>query len=109
VIALSLAPKSNAVITALGAATDDLRQGLIGPVPTHLRDAHYPGAKRLGHGKGYLYAHDFPHGLVAQQYAPDAVHGRDYYRPTAHGAEREAAVRLERIRRALRGEDRPTS
>jgi putative ATPase len=102
VIALALAPKSNAVISALGAATDDLRNGRIGPVPGHLRDAHYPGAKKLGHGKGYLYAHDFPHGVVAQQYAPDAVHGREYYVPTTHGAEREAAVRLERIRRALR-------
>jgi putative ATPase len=103
-IALALAPKSNAVITAIDAATADLAAGLAGPVPAHLRDAHYPGAARLGHGKGYRYAHDHPHGVVTQQYAPDAIVGRDYYRPTAHGAERDAAARLERLRRAVRGD-----
>ena len=106
-IALALAPKSNAVITAIGAATADLAAGLAGPVPAHLRDAHYPGAARLGHGKGYRYAHDHPHGVVAQQYAPDAIVGRDYYRPTNHGAERDAAARLERLRRAVRGDPPP--
>jgi len=79
VIYLSLAPKSNAVIRAIGAATDDVRNGLAGAVPAHLRDAHYPGARRLGHGKGYRYPHDFPGGVVEQQYAPDAIAGRIYY------------------------------
>jgi putative ATPase len=103
VIALSLAPKSNAVIAAIGAATADVREGRVGPVPSALRDAHYPGAKKLGHGTGYQYAHDQPHGVATQQYAPDAVAGRDYYAPTDHGAERELAERLERLRRIVRG------
>jgi putative ATPase len=82
-IYLSLAPKSNAVIKAIGAATDDVRNGLAGAVPAHLRDAHYPGAKRLGHGEGYRYPHDFPGGVVEQQYAPDEIAGRVYYEEQA--------------------------
>ena len=101
VIALALAPKSNAVIEAIGAATADVRAGAAGPVPPHLRDAHYRGAKNLGHGQGYAYAHDDPRGVVAQQYAPDDVHGRRYYLPTRHGAEAAYADRLERLRRIL--------
>jgi putative ATPase len=103
VIHLSLAPKSNAVITAIGEAMADVERGLVGPVPAHLRDAHYKGAGKLGHGEGYKYAHDHPGGVVAQQYAPDAVHGREYYRPTRHGAEARFADVLERIRAVLRG------
>jgi putative ATPase len=79
-IYLSLAPKSNAVITAIGAAAEDVRAGLTGAVPAHLRDSHYAGAKRLQHGKGYRYPHDFPGGVVEQQYAPDPVVGRIYYK-----------------------------
>ncbi len=78
-IYLSLAPKSNAVIKAIGAAADDVRNGLAGAVPTHLRDSHYPGAKRIEHGKGYRYPHDFPGGVVDQQYLPDSLVGRIYY------------------------------
>jgi putative ATPase len=103
VIALALAPKSNAVVNAIGAATADVRDGRVGPVPAELRDAHYAGAKKLGHGSGYQYAHDFPHGVVAQQYPPDAVVGRDYYAPTDRGAERELVERLARLRRIVRG------
>jgi putative ATPase len=102
-IYLALAPKSSAVIHAIDAASDDVRQGLAGPVPTHLRDAHYPGARRLQHGKGYRYSQDFPGGVVEQQYAPDAVAERDYYRPTDRGAERAAAQRLAALRAVLRG------
>jgi putative ATPase len=105
VIALALAPKSNAVIEAIGAAAADVRAGRVGPVPTGLRDAHYAGAQRLGHGLGYDYPHDHPHGVVAQQYPPDAVVGRDYYKPSDHGAERAAAERLARLRRAVRGDN----
>ena len=105
VIALALAPKSNAVIEAIGAATADVRAGAAGPVPPHLRDAHYRGAKTLGHGQGYAYAHDDPRGVVTQQYAPDDVHGRRYYSPTRHGAEAGYADRLERLRRILAGSD----
>ncbi|MCL6537088.1 MAG: replication-associated recombination protein A [Acidothermus sp.] len=102
VIALALAPKSNAVTRALSAAVDDVRAGLAGPVPPHLRDAHYPGAARLGHGVGYRYPHDEPGGIVAQQYAPDGLEDREYYRPTDRGAEAELGERLRRLRRALR-------
>jgi putative ATPase len=100
-IHLALAPKSNAVVKAIGAAGQDVRAGLAGPVPAHLRDAHYPGAGRLGHGQGYQYPHDFDEGIVAQQYAPDAAAGRRYYEPTRHGAEARYADRAERIRAIL--------
>jgi putative ATPase len=100
-IHLSLAPKSNAVITAIGAASADVQAGLAGPVPPHLRDAHYPGAQRLGHGQGYSYPHDDPAGVVPQQYAPDAIAGRTYYHPTRHGAEARYAERADRIREIL--------
>ncbi|GGQ40578.1 ATPase AAA [Actinomadura coerulea] len=103
VIHLSLAPKSNAVITAVDGALGDVRKGLAGPVPGHLRDAHYQGAAKIGHGQGYRYAHDHPGGVVRQQYAPDAVDGREYYRPTRHGAEARFTEVLARIRSVLRG------
>jgi putative ATPase len=103
VIHLSLAPKSNAVITAITEAMADVERGLVGPVPAHLRDAHYKGAQKLGHGQGYKYAHDHPGGVVGQQYAPDAVRDREYYRPTRHGAEARFAEVLDRIRAVLRG------
>jgi putative ATPase len=103
VIHLSLAPKSNAVIKAIGAAQADVAKGLIGPVPAHLRDDHYAGAGRLGHGDRYVYPHDHESGIVAQQYAPDPVADRTYYEPTRHGAEARYAERAGRIRAALRG------
>lgn len=104
VIHIALAPKSNAVVTAIGAAQSDVRAGLIGAVPAHLRDAHYPGAKSYGHGKGYVYPHDLPEGIVAQQYAPDAVNGRAYYEPTAHGMEARFSERARLIRAILHPE-----
>jgi putative ATPase len=97
VIALSLAPKSNAVVTAIGAAMADVEAGRVGLVPAHLRDAHYVGAKAYGHGEGYLYAHDQPHAVAAQRYLPDELAGAEYYRPTDHGAEAALADRLRRI------------
>ncbi|MGW5688092.1 replication-associated recombination protein A [Nonomuraea sp. NPDC003754] len=103
VIHCALAPKSNAVVKAIGAAADDVRRGLMGQVPGHLRDAHYPGAAKLGHGKGYKYPHDFEHGLVRQDYAPEEVRERRYYAPTRHGAEAGVADRWSRIRDFLRG------
>jgi putative ATPase len=102
VVHLALAPKSNASYLAIGAATSDVRAGLGGMVPPHLRDGHYAGAQRLGHAQGYRYAHDDPRGVVAQQYAPDGVDGRDYYRPTDRGFERELGPRLTRLREILR-------
>ncbi|MFI6814663.1 replication-associated recombination protein A [Nonomuraea sp. NPDC050328] len=104
VIHCATAPKSNAVIKAIGAASGDVRKGLIGQVPGHLRDAHYPGAAKLGHGEGYKYPHDFEHGLVRQDYAPAEVRSRRYYEPTRHGAEAPIAERWAKIRAFLRGE-----
>ncbi len=103
-IALAVAPKSNAVTTAIGAATADVRAGKVGPVPSHLRDAHYGGAKDLGHGKGYVYSHDAPYGVAEQQYAPDVVADATYYRPTRLGAEASVRERWERVRRLIRGQ-----
>ncbi|GAA4065482.1 putative ATPase [Nonomuraea soli] len=104
VIHCATAPKSNAVVKAIGAAQSDVRKGLIGQVPGHLRDAHYPGAAKLGHGEGYKYPHDFDHGLVRQDYAPAELLDRRYYEPTTHGAEKPIAERWARIRAFLRGE-----
>src|ERR1700723_1382823 len=101
VIHIALAPKSNAVIRAIGAAEADVKAGLIGAVPAHLRDAHYPGAKQLGHGKGYVYPHDLPEGIVTQQYAPDVIDGRAYYEPSSHGMEGRFAERARLIRAIL--------
>jgi putative ATPase len=107
VIHIALAPKSNAVVKAIGAAQADVQAGLIGAVPNHLRDAHYAGAKRLGHGKGYVYPHDRPEGIVGQQYAPDVVNGRAYYEPSSHGMEARFSERARVIREILHpGEDR---
>ncbi|WP_454189027.1 replication-associated recombination protein A [Nonomuraea wenchangensis] len=103
VIHCALAPKSNAVVKAIGAAIGDVRKGLIGQVPGHLRDAHYGGAAKLGHGDGYKYPHDFDHGLVRQDYAPEQVRERRYYEPTRHGAEAPVAERWAKIREFLRG------
>ena len=105
-IHLATAPKSNAVIRAIDSALSDVRAGKIGAVPPALRDAHYAGAKKLGHGHDYAYPHDDPRGVVPQQYAPDRVDGTQYYRPGPHGAEAPLAERLERIRKILR--DRST-
>ncbi len=102
-IHLSLAPKSNAVTVAIGKAQDDVRRGLTGNVPPHLRDAHYPGSKDLGH-TGYRYPHDVPGRVVAQQYAPDPVVGREYYSPSDLGVERVAGERLAGLREVLRGD-----
>ena len=103
VVHLATAPKSNSVTTALGAAMADIRAGRGGAVPAHLRDAHYPGSRGLGHGKGYRYPHDDPRGVVTQQYVPSDLIGADYYRPSDHGAERSLGERLPRLRRIVRG------
>ncbi|WP_087623823.1 replication-associated recombination protein A [Aeromicrobium sp. PE09-221] len=102
VIHLATAPKSNAVIRAIDAALSDVRAGKVGAVPPALRDAHYSGAKKLGHGHDYLYAHNDPRGVVAQQYAPDDIDGTEYFEPGRHGAEAALADRLARIRAILR-------
>jgi putative ATPase len=98
---LATTAKSNAAYTAIDRAIADVRAGGFGRVPTHLRDAHYPGAKRLGHGKGYVYPHDLDVGVATQQYLPDELRGRTYYAPSGRGLERDIAARLEKIRRIL--------
>lgn len=102
VVALALAPKSNAVIMAVDAAIADVKAGKVGPVPPHLRDAHYAGAKKIGHGSSYQYSHDDPRGIVPQQYAPDVVDRTDYYKPTRRGGEAAYADRVANIRKILR-------
>lgn len=103
VVHLATAPKSNASYLGIDQAIADVRAGAFGRVPLHLRDAHYPGAKRLGHGKGYRYPHDADIGVVTQQYLPDELVGRTYYSPTQHGHERDLSTRLEKLRRIVRG------
>jgi putative ATPase len=103
VVYLAMAPKSNASYLAIDQAIADVRAGRIGRVPVHLRDAHYPGAKKLGHGKGYRYPHDAELGVLEQQYAPDELTDAVYYEPTDHGNEREVSARLEKLRRIIRG------
>jgi putative ATPase len=98
---LACAPKSNASTIAIGEARADVREGRVLPVPVHLRDSHYPGAKRLGHGAGYEYAHDAEGGIAAQDYLGVE---REYYRPVERGFEAELAERLRAIREKLRGE-----
>ncbi|MDQ1128537.1 replication-associated recombination protein A [Microbacterium sp. SORGH_AS_0888] len=101
---LATTAKSNAAYLAINQAIADVRAGKSGRVPKHLRDAHYAGAKRLGHGKGYRYPHDSEIGVVAQQYLPDTLRGTRYYEPTNHGQERDVQARLEKIRRIVDGE-----
>ena len=94
VIHLAQAPKSNRAAAAIWSAMEDVRTRPKGPVPAHLRDAHYKGAKAIGHGKGYTYPHDDPRGWVPQRHLPDEVADRTYYRPSGHGFEAEVAARM---------------
>lgn len=107
VVHLATAPKSNASYAAIDAALADVKAGRIGTVPKPLRDGHYPGAKALGHGVGYKYPHDYPHGIIDQQYLPDELVGRTYYEPTANGREQFLGERVERLRAVLHNEPMP--
>ncbi|MET7285886.1 replication-associated recombination protein A [Streptomyces sp. NPDC005573] len=100
-IALALAPKSNSATRAIQGAMADVRKGHAGPVPAHLRDGHYKGAEKLGHAKGYVYPHDQPNAIAAQQYAPDTLKDREYYTPTRNGAEARYADAVEWTRKHL--------
>lgn len=102
-IHIATAPKSGSVTSALGAAMTDISSGKAGAVPSHLRDGHYAGAKKLGNAVGYRFPHDDPDGVLAQQYAPDTLVGVDYYLPTDHGFERELGPRVGRLRSIVRG------
>ena len=94
-----LCAKSNAATVGIFEARHDVSEGRILPVPVHLRDSHYGGAKRLGHGQNYQYAHDAPDAIAAQDYLGVE---REYYRPVDRGFERELAERLKAIRARLR-------
>jgi putative ATPase len=99
-IYIACAPKSNAVVKALGAATRDVQEDKAPPPPRHLRDSSYRGAKQLGHGEGYKYPHEYPEGYVAQHYFPEGMERRRYYEPTEHGREAKIKERLDRLREA---------
>jgi putative ATPase len=102
VVHLATAPKSNALTVGISESVADVRAGLAGPVPPNLRDAHYAGAKKLGHGSAYAYPHDHPDGVLPQQYPPDALVGRDYYRPTGRGVEAQLSARVAKLRAIVR-------
>lgn len=103
VIHLATAPKSASVNQAITAALADVRAGNSGTVPAHLRDGHYAGAQRLGHAQGYKYPHDYPRGVVHQQYIPDELQDAVYYQPSEHGNESRISEYLGRLRRLVRG------
>lgn len=96
---LAVAAKSNAVIKAINAAAKDVRTGSGYAVPAHLRDSHYGGAKKLGHGQGYRYPHDSPGRWVDQQHLPDNLKGRRYYQPSNSGVEKKIAEHLRKLRK----------
>ena len=102
-IYVASAPKSNASYMAIEEARKDVREQPLFPVPLHLRDAHYPGAKRFGHGKGYKYAHDFPEHYVTQVYGPP---GKQFYKPSDEGKEAEIKKRLEELRKRKEAEEK---
>ncbi|MDU0477803.1 replication-associated recombination protein A [Staphylococcus chromogenes] len=102
-IHLATAPKSNAVTTAIFGALGDVRAGKVGPVPPHLRDGHYEGAKKMGNAVGYKYPHDDPRGVVTQRYIPEILDQAVYYQPTNHGGEKRLYEFLGRLRRIIRG------
>ena len=96
---VAAAPKSNAACLGISKAMAAVRDQQAFPVPAHLRDSHYGGAAKLGHGNGYKYAHDYPNHYVKQQYLPDELAGETFYVPTDNGYERRIREHMERIRR----------
>ncbi|WP_371176832.1 replication-associated recombination protein A [Buchananella felis] len=102
VVHVATAPKSNRAYAAINAAIADVEAGKVGPVPIHLRNTVPAAAGLAGRGE-YLYAHDAPHGVVAQQYLPDELAGARYYEPTTRGREADVAARLPRLREILSG------
>jgi putative ATPase len=100
---LALAPKSNASYRGIRAAMAEVREQGAKPPPDYLRDAHYPGARKLGRGVNYVYPHDEPEGLAKQSLMPEGMEGRHFYEPTDRGFEAELRRRLEQIRTQIRG------
>jgi putative ATPase len=101
VVHLASAPKSNRSATAIWKALEDVRTGVAGEVPAHLRGSGYYGAAHLGHGAGYHYPHDDPRGWVEQEYRPPEAQGHTYYEPSTHGYEKEIATRMADRRRQV--------
>ncbi|MGC4375855.1 AAA family ATPase [Fictibacillus sp. Mic-4] len=104
VLYLATAPKSNSTIMAIDRAMDAVKNEKTGQVPLHLRDAHYKGAKGLGHGEGYQYPHNFKDGYVVQQYLPDHMEGKTFYEPTLRGYEKNIQKRLDYFNERKRNE-----
>jgi putative ATPase len=105
VVHLATAPKSNRAAMGIWHAREDVRNGIGGEVPAHLRDAHYRSARSLGHGVGYEYPHDDPRGWLRQQYLPDDAADAVYYQPSDHGFEQEIATRMERLPKQAEADD----
>ena len=97
-IHLATAPKSNRSALAIWNVRAEIRDGLLGEVPAHLRDGHYRGAAELGHGVGYQYPHDDPRGWVRQQYLPEGISGREWYVPSDHGNEGDVRRRIDELK-----------
>ncbi len=95
---VACAPKSNAACMAIAHAMQAVKDTQASPVPVHLMDAHYRGAGKLGHGAGYLYAHDYPNHYVEQQYLPDNLAGQVFYEPTENGYEKQLKAHLAFLR-----------
>ncbi|MFY9135518.1 MAG: replication-associated recombination protein A, partial [Bacillota bacterium] len=104
-IYIATAPKSNSVIRAIDAATDDVRTRSISDVPLHLRDASYRGASTFGHGVGYKYPHDYPGAWVSQQYMPEGLEGRRYYEPGENPNEARVRQRMAEMKKGCDGSD----
>ena len=97
-IYVACAPKSNACVRAIGEADQSVREQGNLPIPVHLQDAHYKGAARLGHGQGYLYAHDYPGHYVKQQYLPYELNGKEFYHPSGNGYEAKVREHMKRLK-----------
>ena len=104
VIHCAVAPKSNAVTVAIERARQDVARGRGREVPAALRDAHYAGATKLGHGKDYVYPHDLPSGVAPFTYLPKDLAGSTYYEPTVHGNEARISAIVDHLRATLRGD-----
>ena len=95
---MASAPKSNSAVNAIFDAMEAVKNTKTAPIPVHLQDAHYKSSGKLGHGVGYLYAHDYPEHYVKQQYLPDEIKEEVFYHPTDIGYEKQAGERLRHLR-----------
>ena len=101
---VACAPKSNASCVAIERAMAEVERSGNLPIPTHLQDAHYKGAAKLGHGIGYKYAHDYPNHYVEQQYLPYELKGNEFYEPTGNGYEQKIREHISRLKKEAKHE-----